>query len=105
MLWWQEPCLQVQPTASSWLLLCCTIGLPAPTSPLPAPSPRLGPQAEYNRVTLSVNEQGEVVAPAQGNVGILGLTAVGASPCRQCWSARRPLQAARQPALAQWNAG
>lgn len=48
-------------------------------------------QAEYNRVTLQVNEQGEIVAPAQGNVGILGLTAVRAFSCnRQCWSALLP---------------
>lgn len=39
------------------------------------------PQAEYNRVSLSVNEQGEIVAPPQGNVGILGLQAVSAWAC------------------------
>lgn len=32
-------------------------------------------EAEYNRVTLSVDDQGVIVAPPQGNVAILSLNA------------------------------
>lgn len=65
---------RVTAVMQSWLLfppMLSTLHMPSNLPSLP-PS-----QAEYNRVSLSVNEQGAIVAPPQGNLSILGLQPVG----------------------------